>query len=583
MMVISAAGEVPHASSSTTAPIVPSFFGITVPNSSTTWPVTVPFGTLGKTAGGSTYWAALEPENDTFYWTPLDNLIATARGAGVSTVMYTFFETPQWASSDPQQSCSATKSTGILGCAAPPRYISDWDRFVTALATRYAGQIQYYELWNEPNVQTEYSGNVTEMVAMAKSAYSIIKAVDPSAQVLSPGIAVAGIEPYAPGCSPSLCWLAEYLQAGGGQYADAVAFHGKTCLSDNSACTQEGIACQAAEIEACAGSSLVGQIAGIRSLLATYGISGDPLVNTEGGYSDEVPENNLWGSADQQAAFVSRFFIIQASEDLPVAVYFSWLANKQTGLMGFGTSSAESETNLAYEETRSWILGATFDGPCSLASGVWTCSITDAAGNQDLLVWADTNSSATSYAAPGQYDQYQDLKGVTEAITPGSPVPIDEEPVLLESAGSSTSSASTSASTSSASATVSTTTLSTASTSTGLSTSTSTTASSSTTSSISSNSYSSPPTTSATSMTESVTSSSQSTASVIVSGNLSSFSRTSSEGVSSETGSSSVANSAPPSQVSSNFVYFAGGVTVLIAVAVVVAVLLLRTRGTKRR
>ena len=306
--------------------------------------------------------------------------------------------------------------------------------------TRYKGEIQYYELWNEPNVPSEYSGNITEMVTMAQHAYGIIKSIDPSAQVLAPGVSVAGIAPYTPGCNSGECWLAEYLEAGGGKYADGIAFHGKTCTSDNSPCVQEGIACSLSQIEACAGSGLVAQINDIRSLLVTYGISNKFLINTEGGYSQEVGQNNLFGSADQQTAFVSRFFILQASENITTAVYFSWLMNSQTGLLGFGTASAESEINQGYEQTRSWLLGSTFNTPCSLSSGLWTCGIASSSGLGEIIVWADTNSSATAYTPSAQFTQYVDLGGATHQISPGSSIPVNEKPILLEGAATSTSS-----------------------------------------------------------------------------------------------------------------------------------------------
>jgi len=174
-------------------PLPSSFFGITVNSSVTKWPVPVTFGTAGKTAAGSTtvgtYWAALEPSNGTYNWTPMDNLVAAAHAAGVGTIMYTFFETPTWASSNPTQSCSATANTGVYGCAAPPKNMNDWAAFVTAVVSRYKGEIQYYELWNEPNVSTEFSGTVEQMVAMAQVAYPIIKSTDPAATVLAPGVA----------------------------------------------------------------------------------------------------------------------------------------------------------------------------------------------------------------------------------------------------------------------------------------------------------------------------------------------------------------------------------------------------------
>ena len=52
---------------------------------------------------------------------------------------------PQWASSSVQWPGSG-----------PPDNPQDWTDFLTALATRYKGRIQAYEIWNEPNLDREW-------------------------------------------------------------------------------------------------------------------------------------------------------------------------------------------------------------------------------------------------------------------------------------------------------------------------------------------------------------------------------------------------------------------------------------------
>ena len=434
----------PHAGAQTTG-IPASFFGITLNASTTAWPPDVPFGTLGKTAsggpGGGTYWSSLEPSNNTFTWASLDNLLAAAKTGGVSEVLYTFFETPAWASSNPTQSCFATANFNIYGCAAPPRYLGDWDRFVTALVTRYRGQIKYYELWNEPNVQSEYSGNVTEMVSMARDAYSIMKSVDPSAELLAPGVSLAGIQAYTPGCNLSECWLATYLKDGGASYADGASFHGKTCTADNQICVQEGISCPAMELPACEDLGLKAQIDDVRTIMAASGLSGKPLINTEGGYSDEVGMKALWGSEEHQTAFLSRFYIVQASEGVTVAIWFSWLSNRQSGITGFGTTEYVAQNNQAYTTVRSWLLGSSFAGPCADEGGMWSCSLVTSVGQHDILAWAENDSLGVAYS-PGQPAQYQDINGTTHQGV--SSIRLTEDPILIEESPSTATSSGTS-------------------------------------------------------------------------------------------------------------------------------------------
>ena len=423
------------------------FFGITVgPQSSgSSWPVPVPFGTSGKATGGS-YWVNLEPSNGTYNWTPLDNIVNSARNAGITNVMYTFFETPQWASSNPSQSCSATQKLGVTGCAAPPKNISDWNNFVTALVTRYKGEIQYYEPWNEPDVPSEYSGSIPQMVTLAQSAYNIIKSIDPSATVLTPSVSIGGVLSSNPSCGSSTCWLAAYLAAGGGKYADGVDFHGKACDSATSICASNNIACPPNAIQECGDAPLITQINDARAIMANNGLSTKPLINTEGGYSDTAATKDLPNaSADQQAAYVSRFYITQASEGLQTAVWFSWLQGiKGFNFTGFGTTAAEAENNQAYRQTHAWLLGSTIEGPCSEDSAsVWTCPLTQSGGTHALIVWSDT---AASYSPPGSYSTYQEINGTTHQA--GGTIPIGFLPTLLESVGTTTTTGTTTATTS---------------------------------------------------------------------------------------------------------------------------------------
>ena len=436
-----------HISASPQKSIPATFFGVSVlgiTGQIRAWPLGVPVGTLGKTEGSE--WNDLEPSNGTFVWTRLDSAISEAKSAGITNFIYTLWSTPKWASSAPDQSCILTAIENITGCAAPPTNIRDWDSFVTALVTRYRGEIQYYELWNEANLAETYSGNVSEMVTMAQHAYDDIKSIDPSAIVLTPSSSSLGILPYTPGCNPAECWLAQYLQAGGSKYADGTAFHGYAYLTNDAAGVQVGIACPTGEIEACAGTPLATEIAGVRSLIANYSLSSKPLIDTEGGLPSDIISKNLTGTADQQTAYLARWFIVQASENVSIAVWFSEFT-AQNGLAGFGTAAAEGEINQGYNQTYRWLVGSTFDGPCSLSSGVSTCSITSSGGQPELIVWADTNSSGAPYVPPGQFTEYQDLSGVVHQVPPGSSIALDEKPILLGAASASSTTVTTPSST----------------------------------------------------------------------------------------------------------------------------------------
>src|SRR5665213_1098357 len=197
-------------------PFSKQFFGIHTLSPSRHWP-TVPFGDM-RPAGVT--WGALEPVKGLYNWDPLDFWLTQTEAHGVQ-FDYVFLNVPAWTSTKPDEECAGKR----MGCAAPP-HLADWDNFVRALATRYKGRISSYELWNEPNAGGYWSGSTEQMVELAQHAYTIIKSIDPGAIVTTPAASSTGY-PLAHDA-----WLEKYLSAGGGKYADVIAWHGYSGRND---------------------------------------------------------------------------------------------------------------------------------------------------------------------------------------------------------------------------------------------------------------------------------------------------------------------------------------------------------------
>ncbi len=420
-------GLVNTASASTNSTPIPStFFAMTMNHASavTTWPT---IGTLGK--DNSEDWGFVEKSQGIYNWKALDDDIGAAQSRGVTNFIYTFLHTPEWASSQPTQPCGGSNSN-FAGCAAPPANISYWNDFVTALVTRYKGEIQYYEVWNEPNNPQSWSGTISDMLTLAQNAYSIIKSIDPNALVLTPGVAVGGVQPVSSGCS-STCWLEQYLQAGGGQYADIITWHAYHCLTGQYGLCNNGIGCT--EAITCAGTPLLTQIGFLNSYLTGDGLAGKAIIDTEGGWG----KNQNLPDADQQAAYVSRWFALQASQGIKVATWYAWNGDTLSDPNGWGTmwtpTEGESKAATAYAQTYDWLVGASFTSPCSLSGSLWSCGLTRPGGYQGLILWADSNSSILSYAPASAFVQYRDLTGNTHTISAGSTISVGDKPIILES------------------------------------------------------------------------------------------------------------------------------------------------------
>ncbi len=77
----------------------------------------------------------------------------------------------------------------------PPGDAQAYADFLYAMASRYRGKIQAYQIWNEPNLAREWGGHRPDPAGYAKMlklAYAAIKKADPDAIVISAGMAPTG-------------------------------------------------------------------------------------------------------------------------------------------------------------------------------------------------------------------------------------------------------------------------------------------------------------------------------------------------------------------------------------------------------
>ncbi|WP_283136684.1 helix-turn-helix domain-containing protein [Rhizohabitans arisaemae] len=162
------------------APVPAEFYGVTINSDSGAMP-TFRVGGI-RLWDSETLWSLLQPARNRFDWTTLDRLVGSARRANLP-VLYTFGGTPQWAAPGaplgPYPGGSRT---------APPDDLKDWIRFVKAVATRYAGRIDAYELWAFAPSPHFYTGDAATLARMTQQAAAVIRRADPAATLVCPSI-----------------------------------------------------------------------------------------------------------------------------------------------------------------------------------------------------------------------------------------------------------------------------------------------------------------------------------------------------------------------------------------------------------
>ncbi len=356
------------------------------------WP-TVPFGAM-RPAG--TTWGTIEPSRGVFDWHGLDTWVAQSMAHHVQ-FDYVFLNTPQWASQRPDEKCNR----GPIGCAAPPTD-DDWRQFVTVLVTRYKGRIADYEMWNEPNAIGFFTGSAADMAHMVSIAYPIIKSIDPNAVVVAPSPSSTGWP------TPFDEWIDQFLKAGGGKYVDVMSWHAYAGRTNQPANPPE---------------DLVSQITKIHSILEKHNLGGMPLWDTEGGWG----KNSQLPDEQQQAAFLSRWLLIQYSYGIGRVYWYQW-DNPNFGTLwteGIGETIPAQTLTQIY----SWLDGATVTSKCASTHGsLWTCGLSK--NGQDYLVaWSTAQTDRLSEF--NRASAYIDAGGNQHSITEHS-VSLSNSPILLK-------------------------------------------------------------------------------------------------------------------------------------------------------
>jgi hypothetical protein len=115
----------------------------------------------------------------------------------------------------------ASGSSGNGTVFGPPTDMDAWETYVRTTVARYKDLIHTWEIWNEPDVamfwNNQDGGNPVVYQQLLQRAYTAIQSVDPNATVMNGGLT---------GTKRGATFLNTLINNGGGQYLDAVAFHG---------------------------------------------------------------------------------------------------------------------------------------------------------------------------------------------------------------------------------------------------------------------------------------------------------------------------------------------------------------------
>lgn len=389
--------------------VSPQYFGLHM-----IWPVTEPYITkfppvpvgAWRAISPEFHWFSLEPSKGAWKFDKLDIALRLMQSKGVE-VMLTLGQTPAWASSRPNE-----KGPYVLGQLAPPRDLQDWENYIRTVVQRYRGRIRCYELWNEPDVR-EVDGDraqfsASQLVELGRSAYRIIKAIDPEALLTTPSFV---------GGETGVARMEAYLAAGGRECVDVIGFH------------YYGLPEQIFQYHQ-----------GLRQVLARQGISHLPIWNTEFGFliKDPTAANThpLSGGSfsrvlpeDEAAAWLARSLIIAASLGIERFFWFMW-DGRNLGLVTWVGRKINS-AGIAYGNVARWLSGMRIS-PIQRYGNVVTCAIQGADGTVGWLAWTN-DYSRMDWTTPKNWNvkRIDLIDGNVMNLKEGRRIDLSASPVLL--------------------------------------------------------------------------------------------------------------------------------------------------------
>jgi hypothetical protein len=133
------------------------------------------------------HWGAIHTAPGVYNWTLLDQLVAKADGRHVT---YVIGGTPRWLAKYPDQAHFAPWLGP--GSNSMPYNLDVANQFAWHLATRYAGRIHAYEVWNEPQLADFLHpwtpAERSTLARMTKRLHRTIKGCDRQAMVLAASV-----------------------------------------------------------------------------------------------------------------------------------------------------------------------------------------------------------------------------------------------------------------------------------------------------------------------------------------------------------------------------------------------------------
>lgn len=158
-------------------------------------------------------WADIEAQAGQYDWAAWDRIVTAVREHNLNFIAV-LDTSPGWAQRNPK----------AADRYSPPQETTDFGRFAQAFAKRYREDIDYYQIWDEPNLSSHWGNAYVDPASytrLLREGYIQVKTADPSSFVLTAGLAPNS--EHGPLNLNEVAFLRGLYAAGASDYFDIVA------------------------------------------------------------------------------------------------------------------------------------------------------------------------------------------------------------------------------------------------------------------------------------------------------------------------------------------------------------------------
>ena len=159
-------------------------------------------------------WEQTEKEKGEIDWRLLDFVMPSAQKFGIKMLL-SIAGAPSW----------AREPDAVIDRRGPPADPQSFADFVAAILNRFPGQIHAIEIWNEQNLNREWTSahglNAEKYVELLRAGYQTVKALEPGIIVISGALSPTGVDDGVSAVD-DFKYMERLIEAGALDWADCV-------------------------------------------------------------------------------------------------------------------------------------------------------------------------------------------------------------------------------------------------------------------------------------------------------------------------------------------------------------------------